>query len=410
MSEESIIYRLRGDKIIWIIVFLLSLISIAAVYSSSSAVAFMEKKTTLHFLFKQMRFVVFGLTALYSCYKIPVKWFRRLAYLGMIVSIGLLLLTLLIGKNINGAERWIVIFGMSFQPAEVAKIGTILYLAKVFEDCEFKTFKEFMLLILIPVGVVVLLIMQGSVSTALLFSVIAFILIMISGIKTLYIFKSIPYILALAAVIFSLHLAFGMFPRISTATERVKTHIFGENKKKTEAMNAEELQKLSDKTLQEEMAKTAIGSSGIIGKGPGNSTQRYVLPHPYSDFIFAIIVEEYGMLGGLFIILLYLWFLFRCFTLARACTKKFTGMAVLGLSILITMQALLHILVNVNLIPVTGHTLPLISLGGTSLIIMGGAFGIILSVSRTIEVGSQKKKEELKKEKLNETEIPDNNE
>ena len=138
------------------------------------------------------------------------------------------------------------------------------------------------------------------------------------------------------------------------------------------------------------MAKVAVSSVGILGKGPGKSTQRYVLPHPYSDFIYAIIVEEWGLIGGVVVLMLYLWLLFRCMTLAYACTKVFSMMLVIGLGLTISLQALLHMMVNVTLIPVTGHTLPLVSLGGTSLVIMGGAFGIILSVSRTIEVTKEK--------------------
>jgi cell division protein FtsW len=133
------------------------------------------------------------------------------------------------------------------------------------------------------------------------------------------------------------------------------------------------------------MAKIAIASVGVLGKGPGNSTQRNLLPHPYSDFIYAIIIEEWGLIGGLFVLMLYVFFFTRCVMLAKACKTTFSAMMVTGLAILITSQALLHICVNVGLLPVTGHTLPLISLGGTSLIIMSGAFGVILSVSRTIE-------------------------
>jgi cell division protein FtsW len=148
-----------------------------------------------------------------------------------------------------------------------------------------------------------------------------------------------------------------------------------------------------DKTFQADMAKIAVASVGVFGKGPGNSTQRNLLPHPYSDFIYAIIIEEWGFLGGLAVLMLYVWFFTRCIMLSKSCTTTFSSMMVIGLSILITSQALLHICVNVGLLPVTGHTLPLISLGGTSLIIMSGAFGMILSVSRTIE--NVKSKEEL---------------
>ncbi|MEN6619040.1 MAG: FtsW/RodA/SpoVE family cell cycle protein [Rikenellaceae bacterium] len=399
MSDSgSIIYRLKGDKVIWIIVFLLSLISIAAVYSSSSSLAFKEGKSTLDFLLKQMRFVLFGLTTLYICYKIPLGWYRMLSYLGLLGSVALLIATIVIGKNINGADRWINIFGLSFQPAEIAKIATVLYLAKVLEDFKFETFKEFSIWVLFPIGVVCLLILNGSASTAIILAGISFLILFIAGIKWSHLLKSTGIALVTLILVVALNQAFGLFPRIETAVNRVKNFVI--EKEISKELNPEEKQKEMDKTFQADMAKVAIASVGILGKGPGNSTQRYVLPHPYSDFIYTIIVEEWGFLGGLLVLMLYLWFLFRCIVLARSCSKVFTSVLVTGLGLLITSQALLHILVNVGILPVTGHTLPLISLGGTSLVIMSAAFGIILSVSRTIEVdkvAENEKKENIDK-------------
>ncbi|MFA6334507.1 MAG: FtsW/RodA/SpoVE family cell cycle protein [Bacteroidales bacterium] len=394
-DSDSIIYRLKGDKVIWIIVFLLSLISIAAVYSSSSSLAFKEGKSTLDFLLKQMRFVLFGLTALYICYKIPLGWYRMFSYFGILLSAGLLIATILIGKNLNGADRWISIFGLSFQPAEIAKIATVLYLAKVLEDFKFETFREFAIWILLPVGTICLLIFNGSASTAIILGGISFLILFIAGVKWSHLLKTIGIACIVMVVIIILNQAFGIFPRVETMVNRIKNHITEKNI--DEEISAEAKQRALDKTFQADMAKVAIASVGVLGKGPGNSTQRYVLPHPYSDFIYTIIVEEWGFLGGLGVLMLYLWFLFRCIVLARSCTKIFTSMLVIGLALLITFQAMLHILVNVGLLPVTGHTLPLISLGGTSLVIMSAAFGIILSVSRTIEVvkgGNKEKKEE----------------
>jgi cell division protein FtsW len=180
-----------------------------------------------------------------------------------------------------------------------------------------------------------------------------------------------------------MHFAFGFFPRIATMVSRVKN--FAVEKTLDENLTPQEKQRELDKTFQADMAKIAIASANIIGKGPGKSTQRYVLPHPYSDFIYSIIVEEWGLVGGTVILLLYLWFLYRCIAIARGCIKMFSAITVIGLGLLIVSQAMLHILVNVSILPVTGHTLPLISLGGTSLIIMSSAFGIILAVSRSVE-------------------------
>ena len=388
MSEpDSIIYRLKGDKVIWIIVFLLSLISIAAVYSSSSSLAFKEGKSTLVFLFKQMQFVLIGLTILYIFYKIPLRWYRLGAYFGMVASIVLLFITAITGKNINEAVRFINIFGISFQPAELAKIATVLYLAKVLEDFKFETFKEFSIWVLAPVGLVCILIFNGSASTGIFLAGISFLILSIAGVKWSHLIKVMGIALAAFMLLVLLNKAFGFFPRVETMISRSINYI--SHKDMESNITPEEKQAQLDKTFQADMAKVAIASVGVFGKGPGNSTQRYVLPHPYSDFIYTIIIEEWGLLGGMAVLMLYLFFLFRCIALAKSCTKIFSSMLVIGLSLLITFQALLHILVNVGLIPVTGHTLPLISLGGTSLVIMSGAFGIILSVSRTIDVGKE---------------------
>ena len=188
-AKESIIHRLKGDKAIWIIVFMLSMISIAAVYSSSSALAFKENRSTVDFLFKQMRFVVFGLTALYICYKIPLGWYRMLSYFGIVISIGLIAATLFFGNKYNDAERWLRIFGVSFQPAEIAKIAVILYLSKILERFTFDNFKEFFWWVVSPVSVVVLLILYGSISTAILLSAVAFLMFIIAGIKWSHLLK-----------------------------------------------------------------------------------------------------------------------------------------------------------------------------------------------------------------------------
>jgi len=396
-AKESIIHRLKGDKAIWIIVFMLSMISIAAVYSSSSALAFKENRSTVDFLFKQMRFVVFGLTALYICYKIPLGWYRMLSYFGIVISIGLLAATLFFGNKYNDAERWLRIFGVSFQPAEIAKIAVILYLSKILERFTFDNFKEFFWWVVSPVSVVVLLILYGSISTAILLSAVAFLMFIIAGIKWSHLLKTAGIAFGVIVLVVLLNLAFGIFPRVETAFNRIKN--FATEQEIHDNLSPVEKQRVMDKTFQADMAKIAVASVGVFGKGPGNSTQRNLLPHPYSDFIYAIIIEEWGFLGGLVVLMLYVWFFTRCIMLSKSCTTTFSSMMVIGLSILITSQALLHICVNVGLLPVTGHTLPLISLGGTSLIIMSGAFGMILSVSRTIE--NVKSKEELAQNEVN---------
>ena len=170
---------------------------------------------------------------------------------------------------------------------------------------------------------------------------------------------------------------------MDTATNRIAR--FFQSETSVAEMTEEERQEEEDKTFQENMAKIAISSVGIKGKGPGKSTQRYVLPHAYSDYIYTIIIEEYGFFGGVVVLMLYMWLFYRCIVLVRGCTKVFTGLVVGGYGLVITSQAMLHILVNVGILPVTGHTLPLISSGGTSIVMVCCMFGIILSISRTID-------------------------
>lgn len=380
---DTFIKRLKGDKAIWVIVIALSLISIAAVYSSSSSLAFREDRSTFFYLMKQLRFVILGLTTLYICSRVPLGWYRMFSYFGMFISVGLLIATMLIGSKINDAERWLTIFGVSFQPSEIAKITTMLYLAKVLEDHKFETFKEFLIWIVAPIGLVLVLILNGSASTALILGGLSFLVLIVAGVKSSHLFKTVGIASGLVALIFMAHLAFGFFPRISTMISRVKN--FTNERQIEENLTPQDKQRILDKTFQADMAKIAIASSNGIGKGPGKSTQRYVLPHPYSDFIYSIIVEEWGLAGGIIVLLLYISFLYRCIAIARGCVKIFSAITVIGLGLLITSQAMLHILVNVSILPVTGHTLPLISLGGTSLIIMSSAFGIILAVSRSVE-------------------------
>lgn len=391
-KKGSILSRLSGDKVIWIVVFLLSLISIALIYSSSSSLAYKSKTTNFSFLVKQIQFVAMGLVALYACYKVPLGWYRFLAYPALGISIILLALTPIIGEEINGARRWINLGFTTFQPAEMAKIAIVLYLARALEVSKLATFKEFLIKIIIPIGITCILILIGSVSAALFVGMISLLMLIVAGVKWNYIFKAGGIAVAALLLIILLHMAgLKLFSRLDTALSRLIR--FGSDTELTEEMTPEERQKEADKTYQADMAKVAISSVGILGKGPGKSTQRYFLPHPYSDYIFTIIIEEYGLAGGTFVLMLYLWFLFRCVILAKNCTKVFSALTVAGLGLLISIQATLHILVNVGYLPVTGHTLPLLSLGGTSLIILSCAFGIILSVSRTIDISSQKRRE-----------------
>lgn len=375
--------KLHGDQIIWLVILLLALISIVAVYSSSSALAYKNETSTFTYLFKQMGYVSIGFIALLICYRIPLSWYRKGSILLLLFSAGLLLYIVFKGVVLNHAARWIQLGPLSFQPSELAKIAVILYLARILETHKFYTFKEYIIWILVPLGAVCILSLIGSVSATLIIGVTAFVILLCAGINWKFIAYTVGIVIVALSLVFLVHKAFGTFSRLDTFTARIERFFSPED---IESMSAEEKQEYKEKNFQSEQAKQAIQLGGLTGRGPGNSLKKDTLPHPYSDFIFALIVEELGLFGGLFLIMLYLWFFSRCITIAKLCTKMYSTVVVLGLGFLITLQAFIHILVNVGIFPVTGQTLPLVSLGGTSLLIMSCAFGIILSVNRTIEI------------------------
>ncbi len=402
IEDENILKNLKGDKVIWIIVFLLSLFSIALIYSASSSLAYQKHLTNFAYLKEQCTFVAMGLIVAYVCYRIPLGIYRSLSFVFFAATLILLLLTPIIGLEINGARRWIAIGGITFQPAEFAKTTLILYIARALEMWKMDTYKEFFLKVVLPIGALCVLVLVGSFSAAFILGILALLTLIIAGVKWSYILKTIGFALGLLTLAIVLNTAVNkiwdkdIFPRFSTAISRVEKYLFKEEIDKD--ATAEEIQKKADEELQPKMAKIAISSGKLFGKGPGNSTQRYVLPHPYSDFMYATIVEEYGLLGGTVVILLYLALLFRCVVLAKNCTKIFTAITVAGLGLMITLQAFLHILVNTGIFPVTGHTLPLLSRGGTSFLIFSMTFGIILSVSRTIDTAAAVKRNEKEQE------------
>lgn len=379
-SKNLTIKSLNGDKVIWLVVFILVLVSIVAVYSSSSFLAYSEGKSTFSFLIKQMVFVVSGLIILYICYRIPFGVYRKFPPLIYLASLILMSVVVFKGVVLNSAHRWINIFGFSFQPPEVAKVATILYLAWALEVFKLKSFKEYLFAIVIPIGIMLLMMLYGSVSATLLTGIIVFAMMLIAGVKWNYIWKTLLIALCALVLLFGVHKFTGAFGRLDTATARIE-RFFSDN----EDLSEEEQQIIKDKNRQAQNARNAIALGGITGLGPGGSLHREIIPHSYSDFIYTIIVEEWGLISGILIIFLYLAFLFRCIVISGRCSRMFSIMIVIGISLLITTQAMLHILVNVGLLPVTGQTLPLISLGGTSMWVMCAAFGIILSVSRTME-------------------------
>ena len=363
---ENRIGKLKGDRAIWVIFLLFAMISLAVVYSASSALAYRGDTTPFSIMLRQAGYFLAGFLMVLLCYKIPLRLYRRGSYWLMAGSIILLAIPV-----ITHQLRTITIAGISIQPSEIAKITIVLYLARVIEVSKFDTFKEYALKILLPLGIACLLCLMGSVSATLIICFVSFIILICSKIPKKFVLWTVPIVIGAVSLVFVIHTFTGVFSRIDTFTARVERE---------------------DKQFQERQAREAIQLGGILGRGPGNSIKRDILPNAYDDYIYSIIVEEYGLIGGAFVIFLYLWFFYRCLRIAASCKKDFSLITVLGLSTLITLQAFLHIFVNTGIIPVTGQTLPMISRGGSSLIIMSSAFGIILSVNRTIVIKDMKLK------------------
>jgi cell division protein FtsW len=362
---------IKGDKVIWMVVAMLFLFSILAVFSSSS-----KPSGTAMFspLLKQSILIILGLFIMYIFHNIPISLYRKLAILGIIITIVLLLYMLAFGVTINGAKRWVRLFGLTFQPADVAKVAIILYLAKIFEEGNLNTFEKVFKKIILPVGIICTLIIIADASTALLIGTACLCIMFVGGVKMKYILNTIGIAIGALVLIFALDKTVLPKTRITDALDRIEVFF-----------NKEKAKESPRKVYQANQAKIAVASGGIVGKGPGNSTQRYFLPYPYSDYIYAIILEEYGLIGGMAILMAYLWLLYRAVVISKKCSRLFPVILVLGLSLVIVFQAIIHMGVSVGLFPVTGQTLPLVSHGGSSIVFMSIALGITLAVSRTAD-------------------------
>ncbi|MCF0164835.1 MAG: FtsW/RodA/SpoVE family cell cycle protein [Bacteroidales bacterium] len=398
--------QLKGDKIIWLIVAFLAMVSVLAVYSSSSfLVRGAENSLSKVSIFlEQIKSVIFGLGILFICYFMPLKVYRALSFFFFGLCIVMLIMLYIPGlqAKVNGAVRGIKIMGKTLQVFEFVKVGTILFIASVLERYESKisTWKGYFLYLILPIAVVCLLIIPNSFSSTLLIAGVSFMILFFMEVKGKFLIATIAAGVAVIGILFLSYKGLQglgvddskgimkMFNRFGTVENRIKTFL---SEKETEdtmditQLSSEELAEKDKKERQSQNAKVAISEGKILGKGPGHSTQRFSLSMAFSDFVFASIVEEYGLAGGFLVIAAYLILLFRGIALASRCSTPFSSAAVIGISFMLVFQAFLHIMVNVGLLPVTGHTLPLVSHGGTAYIVLCGAFGILLSISKTIE-------------------------
>ncbi|HQQ11967.1 MAG TPA: FtsW/RodA/SpoVE family cell cycle protein [Bacteroidales bacterium] len=369
---------IKGDKVIWAVVLLLSVVSLLAVYSSTGTLAYKFKGgNTEYYMMKHLVILLIGLLFMYLAQKVKYVYFSPVFQAALWISVPLLLFTLLFGLDLNDAKRVIPLpFNLTFQTSDLAKLTLIMYLARLLTKKQenIKDFKSAFVPLMVPVLLVVFLILPANFSTAAMLFSTSLVLLFIGRINMKYIFSLIGLgIVALTIFIFILsQLPEERQGRLITWKNRVENFMNG-----------------TGDNYQTEQAQIAIASGGIVGKAPGNSTQRNFLPHPYSDFIFAIIVEEYGLLGGSFIVLLYLILLFRAVVIVTKIPQTFGAFLTIGVAFSLVFQAMINMGVAVGMLPVTGQPLPLVSMGGTSIWFTSLSLGIILSVSKEVAKKSQ---------------------
>jgi cell division protein FtsW len=371
---EQLLNRTKGDKVIWGVVVVLSLISLMAVYSSTSSLAYrMYKGHTEFYLVKQLGVLLAGLVIIYFSHKVNYTVYSNIAILLFAISIPLLIFTLFYGTTLNEGSRWIKLplVGITFQTSDLAKLGLFMFLARQLSKMQndLHDLKKVFIHIFLPVIIICGLVAMANLSTALMIALSSGVLFFIGRVKISHLMILATTGILLFGILFTVSKLTG-FGRAATWEQRLKK--FSSEDK-------------SDVPFQLFHAKIAIAKGGLTGRGAGNSTQRNFLPHPYSDFIFAIIIEEYGLIGGTLLIFLYLLFLWRSIILFRRCPYAFGAFLAVGLSFTLVFQAFLNMGVNVGLLPVTGLTLPLVSMGGSSIWFTCLAIGIILSVSRFVE-------------------------
>ena len=393
---ETIKRLFGGDRVLWVIITALMTISVLVVYSSTAKMAYMPSSgsSTTEFLHSQLGLLALCVVVLFVAHRFNSAFYRKISYLAFFVAFGLTLAVYFVGTaSINGAARWINIFGFQFQPSEMLKIAIIMYLARVLADRQQKIatmqivpslkfwkwntpkqiriWKQGGIPIFMPIVLSCMVIMPAHTSSAVLVFGISLVLLYIGRVNRDEILRILLWAVVGASLVGILGLG-----RSHTAGGRIETWIDVWTQDRTKVA----VQDLSDT----ERAMIAINNGGIMGRGAGQSSMRVEMTHPESDYAFALFVEEYGIVIAMILIALYVWVFFRAIEIFRQCPEKYPSLLSLGIALLITIQALLHIMVSVNILPETGQPLPLISRGGSSLLFTSAGLGMILSVSRQI--------------------------
>ena len=373
--SEGIRKYFQGDRVIWAIIIVLSIFSLLAVYSSTGTLAYRKMDgNTLYFLIRHGLILGIGILIIFVTHMIPYKYYFRLSQLFLYLAVPLLFLTLLLGTSLNQAARWLTLpgLGITIQTSDFAKLALIMYTARMLSlrQDRIKSYREAFIPLIIPIVLVCMLILPANLSTSLILFATCMVLMFIGRVR-------IRHLLAFAGIGV---LAIGLF--ITTTMLIDKEGRVGTWRHRVEQF----IQPDGEEGYQVEQAKIAIATGGLFGVKPGKSVQRNFLPHPYSDFIYAIIIEEYGLIfGGIPIMLAYLILLFRAGVIVRKANRTFPAFLAIGLTLSIVIQAVVNMGVAVNLFPVTGQNLPMVSMGGSSLLFTGVSLGIILSVSRGVE-------------------------
>ena len=379
---------LKGDKILWVVFLALCILSIIEMYSASSTLAYKSSNHAMPVI-RHVGFLTGGVIIAFIVHMIPYRWIRSVSYLGLALSAVLLVFVLFKGHSENDAARWLVIGGVQFQPSELAKLSVIIVAADLISRIRDNTKDEWIYFrntIIMLIGICGLILLENFSTAAILF-IVVFIMMFIGRI-------SFKYLGALAGIIIiSLLLGYGAvkaipeksmpkaFKRAYTWVARIERH--------SDKAAKENKYVITDKNRQEIYGQIAIARGGVFGVFPGNSVERDYLPQAYSDFIYSIIVEEMGLIGGIGVIILYLILLFRAGRIVMNCSSVFPAILVMGLSLMIVLQTFINMSVATSLIPVTGQPLPLISRGGTSILITCIYFGIILGITRQIVADEQ---------------------
>ncbi|PZF72337.1 FtsW/RodA/SpoVE family cell cycle protein [Taibaiella soli] len=386
---QKILERIKGDKVIWSVVLLLSLISLMAVYSSTGSLAYRMDKNASYYLIKQLSVIAVGLLIIYGVHKVNYTKFARIAVMLYVISLPLLLYTLFFGAKINEGSRWIKlpVVNVTFQSSDLAKLALFLFLARMLsiKQGSIKDLRKGFIPVLVPVFLTCALIAPANLSTALMLGATCCILFFIGRVQVKHIM-----LLAVAGIIgvvllFTVSKITG-FGRAATWEQRISDFAGGSKKDGSVKGGKKE------SVYQVLQAKIAIANGGVFGLGPGHSRQRDYLPEAYSDFIFSSIIEEYGLVGATALVFLYLLFLWRSILIFKRCPYAFGAFLAVGLSMTLVFQAMLNMAVNVHLVPVTGLTLPMVSMGGSSIWFTSIAIGIVLSVSRYVDENEGRKK------------------